>query len=113
MVVNDEGRLTLRSAEFRKGREEAWRRLDDILRRVESSGISALNADETQQLPLLYRAAVSSLSVARTIVLDRNLLLYLENLTLRAYLVVYGPRSGILQCMGGFFRRGFPGPSAK
>jgi uncharacterized membrane protein SpoIIM required for sporulation len=103
-----EPRLTLRSAEFRKGREYAWRRLDEIVERVENEGISFLSAEEAQELPLLYRAAVSSLSVARTIVLDRNLLLYLENLTLRAYLAVYGPRSGTLGCLSGFFRRGFP-----
>ena len=100
--------LTLRSASFRKGREEAWRQLENIIDRVEKDSISSLSAEEAQQLPLLYRTAVSSLSVARTIVLDRNLLLYLENLTLRAYLVVYGPRTGILQCLGSFFRRDFP-----
>ena len=103
-----EPRLTLRSAEFRKGREEAWRQLDEIVERVENESISVLSAEEVQQLPLLYRAAVSSLSVARNIVLDRNLLLYLENLTLRAYLVVYGPRAGILQCLKNFFCRDFP-----
>ena len=103
-----EPRLTLRSADFRKGREEAWRRLDEIVERVENGSISSLSAEEVQQLPLLYRSAVSSLSVARNIVLDRNLLLYLENLTLRAYLVVYGPRAGVLQCLKGFFRRDFP-----
>ena len=105
---NDETRLTLRSAEFRKGREGAWRQLEDIIKRVEKTGISSLSAEEAQQLPLLYRTAVSSLSVARAIVLDRNLLLYLENLTLRAYLIVYGPRAGVLQCMIGFFNRDFP-----
>ena len=51
---------------------------------------------------------MSSLSVARHIALDRNLLLYLENLALRAYLVVYGPRSGVLVCLKNFLRRGFP-----
>ena len=103
-----EPRLTLRSAEFRKGREDAWRRLDEIVERVENGSISALSAEEAQELPLLYRTAVSSLSVARAIVLDRNLLLYLENLTLRAYLVVYGPRTSILQCMKKFFTLDFP-----
>ncbi|MDR3265719.1 MAG: stage II sporulation protein M, partial [Synergistaceae bacterium] len=102
------GALTLRSAEFRKGREDGWRRLDDIVNLVESRGISALSVEEARQLPLLYRAAMSSLSVARTIVLDRNLLLYLENLTLRAYLVVYGPRVGILQSLFDFFGGEFP-----
>jgi len=101
-------RLTLRSAEFRKGREDAWRRLDEIVERVENGGISTLSPEEVQELPLLYRTAVSSLSVARAIVLDRNLLLYLENLTLRAYLVVYGPRVGIFYCMKKFFTRDFP-----
>lgn len=100
--------LVLRSAEFRRGREHIWRQLDDMLGRIETKGIRSLSAEEVQQLPLLYRATVSSLSVARTIALDRNLLLYLEDLSLRAYLTVYGPRSGILENLGDFFRRGFP-----
>lgn len=100
--------LVLRSTEFRRGREHTWRQLDDMLNRIETKGITSLSAEEIQQLPLLYRATVSSLSVARTIVLDRNLLLYLEDLSLRAYLTVYGPRTGILENLGGFFRHGFP-----
>lgn len=98
----------LRSAEFRHGRELGWRRLEDMIDRVEKRGIGELSADEVRELPLLYRAAVSSLSVARSIVLDRNLLLYLENLSLRAYLTVYGPRVSITQSLGEFFRRDFP-----
>ena len=34
-------------------------------------GVRALSLDELQRLPILYRAALSSLSVARTIALDR------------------------------------------
>ena len=56
--------------------------------RVERRGIRALSLDELLRLPVLYRAALSSLSVARTIALDRNLLLYLEDLALRAFLAV-------------------------
>lgn len=98
----------LRSARFRAGREEGWRTLESMVDRIEKDGIGTLTAGEVQQLPLLYRAAVSSLSVARTIVLDRNLLLYLENLCLRAYLAVYGPRTGILHSFSEFALRGFP-----
>jgi uncharacterized membrane protein SpoIIM required for sporulation len=98
----------LRSAEFRKSRETAWRTLEDLISRVESKGITRLSADELQQLPLLYRATASSLSVARSIALDRNLVLYLENLVLRAFFVVYGPRVGILEALSGFLRNGFP-----
>jgi uncharacterized membrane protein SpoIIM required for sporulation len=98
----------LRSAEFRKSREMAWRTLEDLISRVESKGITHLSADELQQLPLLYRATASSLSVARSIALDRNLVLYLENLVLRAFFVVYGPRISILEALGRFLRNDFP-----
>lgn len=100
--------LALRSAQFRKGREHIWRQLDDLVTRIEKRGISSLSTEEAQRLPLLYRASMSSLSVARNIALDRNLLLYLENLALRSYLVVYGPRTGILQNIIEFFTRDFP-----
>lgn len=98
----------IRSAEFRKGREVAWRQLDDLVTRIEKKGIACLSASEAQALPLLYRSTMSSLSVARNIVLDRNLLLYLENLALRAYLAVYGPRAGLLEKLWAFLSRGFP-----
>jgi uncharacterized membrane protein SpoIIM required for sporulation len=100
--------ITLRSSEFRKGREEAWRKLETIIEQVERRGQSKLSADDLQSLPLLYRTVASSLSVARAIALDRNLILYLENLALRAYFVAYGPRVGIVGCLGWFLRTGFP-----
>lgn len=59
-------------------------------------------------MPLLYRTAASSLSVARAIALDRNLVLYLEGLVLRAFFVVYGPRAGILESFIQFAKHGFP-----
>ncbi len=100
--------LALRSAEFRKGREQGWRQLDELIVRIEKNGIRSLSVEEIERLPLLYRATLSSLSVARTIVLDRNLLLYLEDLSLRAYLVVYGPCTGIMQNLKHFLLKGFP-----
>lgn len=100
--------LVLRSAEFRRGREESWRELEVFVARAEKRGVRSLSAEELQRLPLLYRSTLSSLSVARSIVLDRNLLLYLENLALRAFLSVYGPRTGVLEGGVDFLRRGFP-----
>jgi uncharacterized membrane protein SpoIIM required for sporulation len=102
------GELTLRSSRFRAAREEGWRKLDDMVTRVEKGGISVLSDAESEEIALLYRSAASSLSVARNIALDRNMLLYLENLTFRAYLVVYGPRTGMLGNMAEFFRRAWP-----
>jgi uncharacterized membrane protein SpoIIM required for sporulation len=100
--------LVLKSREFRKGREEGWRALEDLVARVERRGVRSLSLDELQRLPILYRAALSSLSVSRTIALDRNLLLYLENLALRAYLAVYGPRVSPLEGLRAFFIHDLP-----
>jgi uncharacterized membrane protein SpoIIM required for sporulation len=82
--------------------------LENMVLRVENEGISVLSASEASEIATLYRSAVSSLSVARNIALDHNLLLYLENLTLRAYLVVYGPRTGMMRNMADFFMFGWP-----
>jgi uncharacterized membrane protein SpoIIM required for sporulation len=100
--------LVLKSSEFRKGREDGWRELEMLVGHVERRGVRLLSLYELQRLPILYRSALSSLSVARTIALDRNLLLYLENLALRAFLVVYGPRISPLEGMRSFFRIDLP-----
>jgi uncharacterized membrane protein SpoIIM required for sporulation len=100
--------LVLKSREFRKGREDGWRELEGLVDRVERRGVYALTLDELERLPILYRAALSSLSVARTIALDRNLLLYLENLALRAYLAVYGPRADPISGLRSFFVHDLP-----
>jgi uncharacterized membrane protein SpoIIM required for sporulation len=100
--------LAPKSSEFRRGREQSWTQLEQLLDRAERGGVKALSAEELEQLPLLYRAALSSLSVARSIALDRHLLLYLEDLALRAYLVVYGPRRDLIGGFATFLRRDFP-----
>jgi uncharacterized membrane protein SpoIIM required for sporulation len=100
--------LVLKSTEFRKGREGSWRELEGLVGRVERRGVRALSLDELLRLPILYRAALSSLSVARTIALDRNLLLYLESLALRSFLAVYGPRASPLEGLRAFFGHDLP-----
>jgi len=100
--------LVLKSSEFRKGREASWRELEDMVSRVERRGVRALSLEELLRLPILYRAALSSLSVARTIALDRNLLLYLESLALRSFLAVYGPRATPLEGLRAFFVHELP-----
>lgn len=82
----------LRSAQFRQERQSTWSRLADLVARIERNGIGSASSKELLELPILYRATVSSLSVARAISLDRNLLRYLESLTARAYFCVYGAR---------------------
>lgn len=100
--------VLLKSAAFRAEREASWRELEALLKRVQARGLGALRATELARLPLLYRAALSSLSVARAISLDRNLLDYLESLCARAYLVVYGVRKSLREALADFFLRRFP-----
>lgn len=84
--------FSLKSAQFRNERQQSWLELDALVTRIERRGFRSLTAPELNRLPSLYRSAVSSLSVARAISLDRNLLLYLEGLVGRAYISIYGTK---------------------
>jgi uncharacterized membrane protein SpoIIM required for sporulation len=86
-------RLVQGTARFRAEREADWLRLEQIVNRVERRSVRALSDEDLFALPSLYRATLSSLSVARATSLDRALLDYLEALTLRAYFIVYGTRT--------------------
>ncbi|MEZ5945729.1 MAG: stage II sporulation protein M [Hyphomonas sp.] len=98
----------LKSYRFREEREADWRKLDLILTRAENSGVKGLSDDDMAALPQLYRQAVSSLSVARSISLDQNVVNYLEGLCTRAYFFVYGARSSIGERIAQFFREDWP-----
>lgn len=102
------GEFTLKSAQFRREREQSWRELETLLERVEKSGLPSLTAEELNRLPVLYRSAVSSLSVASAISLDKNLLDYLHALVGRAYICVYGTKRRVGEAVAEFFRFQFP-----
>ena len=99
--------VTLKSAEFRRTREQSWVDLERLIGITARKGVRALTPDELRRMPQLYRSALSSLSVARAIALDRNLLLYLESLSLRAYLAIYSPRVTLAEA-GRQFLYAFP-----
>jgi uncharacterized membrane protein SpoIIM required for sporulation len=98
----------LRSAAFRREREASWRELELLLERAGEAGLGRLDVAELHRLPVLYRAAASSLSVARTISLDKNLVTYLESLVARAYVRIYGAKRGMGGAVGRFFTHRFP-----
>jgi len=100
--------LRLKSFEFRREREGTWRELEWLVAKVEKRGVRALGADQLARLPVLYRATLSSLSVARAISLDRNVLDYLESLCARAYFCVYGTKRHLREVLADFFGRRFP-----
>jgi uncharacterized membrane protein SpoIIM required for sporulation len=100
--------LQLKSYRFRQEREADWTRLEALLAKVEQGQIAALSDDDLLAIPVLYRSTLSSLSVARTISLDRGLLDYLESLSARAYFLVYGARESVWRRVARFFVRGWP-----
>src|SRR5690349_17298147 len=100
--------LHLKSWRFRAEREADWRRLETLLAKAEAGGAAQLRRDELLEIPLLYRQALSSLSVARSISLDQSLTAYLESLCTRAYFFVYGARSRLPERLARFFFRDWP-----
>src|SRR5215813_4810357 len=93
----------LKSFHFRREREATWRALDDLVGRAEKRGIKTLSSAELVRLPSLYFATLSSLSVARSISLDRNVVAYLESLASRSFFLVYGSRTRLWEAIIDFF----------
>ncbi len=100
--------LRMKSVLFRREREAGWRELEVLLARVERAGLQGLSAAELERLPVLYRAAIASYSVATAISLDRALRRYLAALSARAYIWVYGVRRPLRHAVGRFLTRGLP-----
>lgn len=98
----------MKSYRFREEREADWVKLEHIVKRAENKGVGGLSDDEIADLPHLYRQAVSSLSVARNISLDQNVVAYLETLCARAYFFVYGTRARMSERIAQFFSRDWP-----
>lgn len=96
------------ASRFRAAHEAEWERLDHLLTRIEKRSVRALSEDDILALPLLYRSALSSLSVARETSLDRALATYLEQLCTRAYFQLYGVPDTALRQIGRFLARDWP-----
>jgi uncharacterized membrane protein SpoIIM required for sporulation len=93
---------------FRAAHEADWTRLDQLLTRIEKRSVGALSDDDILALPLLYRTALSSLSVVRETSLDRALATYLEQLCTRAYFQLYGVPTSFPRQLARFFASSWP-----
>lgn len=94
---------SLRSDQFRKEREEDWAYLENLVEKLEAGRKKQLSDDDIEALPVLYRKAVSSLSVARETSLDNDVVRYLKSLCLRSYYVIYGAKKEFIPWLKGFF----------
>lgn len=100
--------LRLKSQKFREARQGDWRSLSSQLDKVEKRGLGSFSIDELLNLPVLYRSAMSSLSMAQSISLDRNMITYLQALCVRAYVYIYGPQTRLKDVLKGFFIHAWP-----
>jgi uncharacterized membrane protein SpoIIM required for sporulation len=107
-VIEGAPPVLVNASRFRAAHEADWTRLEAILKRIEKRSVRVLGDDDLLALPLLYRSALSSLSVARETSLDRSLVRYLEQLCTRAYFQIYGVQGAPLGQVGRFFARGWP-----
>lgn len=96
------------TSRFRAEREADWIAFDTLLGRLETRSAKALSSDELLQLPILYRATLSSLSIARATMLDKALLDHLEGLAMRGYFLIYGVRETRLSRLRRFFLYDWP-----
>jgi uncharacterized membrane protein SpoIIM required for sporulation len=94
---------------FRREHEADWNELEALLKRVEGGRASALSVDELMRLPVLYRAVLSSLAIARETSLDKAMIDYLEALSTRAYFFIYGVRTRMREGIASFFTYDWPG----
>ena len=94
-------------------RRPEWRQLEEVLRRVEGSGLGSLDEDQAIEFGQLYRRAASDLNQAQTFVSGDATVQYLNDLVARCYLVIYAktkadPRGFLSYLVWGFpavFRR--------
>ncbi len=74
---------------FIQQRRPEWRRLEEVLKRVEGSGLRTLDDDQAVEFGQLYRRAASDLNQAQTFVSGDATVQYLNDLVARCYLVIY------------------------
>jgi uncharacterized membrane protein SpoIIM required for sporulation len=76
-------------ATFLQQRRPEWRRLEEVLARVEGSGLGSLDDAQAVEFSRLYRRAASDLNQAQTFVSGEAVVQYLNGLVARCYLVIY------------------------
>lgn len=100
--------ITFAAHHFRAEREGDWARLEELLDRLEAKSPRRLSDDDLIDLPRLYRATLSALSIARATSLDASLVGYLEALSTRAYFALYSAREPWGRQVRAFFTTWWP-----
>lgn len=93
---------------FLNQRRPEWRRLEEILDRVEGSGLAVLDDEQAVEFGRLYRRASSDLNQAQTFVSGEATVQYLNDLVARCYLVIYAKTRVDLRAFVRHLVFGFP-----
>src|SRR5918996_5180197 len=70
-------------------RKNAWQRLEDLLKLLNTSSLRGLHRDEVRELGRIYRRTASDLAIARAESRDPRLINYLNSLVIRAHGRIY------------------------
>ena len=70
-------------------RKNAWQRLEDLLKRLDTASLRRLRREEVRELGRIYRRTASDLAIARAESRDPRLVNYLNSLVIRAHGRIY------------------------
>lgn len=70
-------------------RKNAWQRLEDLLKLLDTSSLKRLGREEVRELGRIYRRTASDLAIARAESRDPRLVNYLNSLVIRAHGRIY------------------------
>src|SRR5437764_1586327 len=95
-------------AAFIQHRRPEWRQLEEVLERVEGSGLRSLDDEQAMEFGRLYRRAASDLNQAQTFVSGDATVQYLNDLVARAYLLIYGKSRVNVRALLRYLFLGYP-----
>ena len=88
--------------------QTSFQQLENMLRKIESSGVGSLTSEEILAFGSLYRRATSALSTARNQGVDDARIEYLNQLVSRAYGHIYIAEKKGWPSVMTFFKKDFP-----
>ncbi len=93
---------------FIETRKNAWQRLEELLKLLNSTSLKKLHREEVRELGRIYRRTASDLAIARAESRDPRLVNYLNSLVIRAHGRIYRAEAQGGERIRGFFAREFP-----
>lgn len=93
---------------FLRSRQDAWRRLEQAVSRIEKSGFSSLTPAQLKELGGLYRQASADLVYAESALQNADAAAYLNALVASAYATIYRRNRFSWDNVKAFFLSGFP-----